>query len=713
TPVTNAYGQTTAKVELTNTQKDWLQQQLPSVDVKMIQELSRWLDAQTNAETGLVYSHVGDPRLKGWSVIYDDAMKTNANLLLLKIALVDKSFRYFTSRDGIWKYGGIINIVDASDPRAAGKGIEWIVHTGPNAFWGMVGAQAYLETGKSSYLEFAKSRADWVISLQNKDRNDFNYGGVRMGPRGENPQAQRINWDPKMPSFYELYCAEHNVDSYALFDMLYEITGEVKYKEARDLVLVWLGKVYDKKAHAFRWGTSEKDFLDTDRNIFVKAGIVPCYPLDANAWGISTIGKNALEALEPNAADKMYKFITDNYRVNISFTHPEGRKVTATLFDYVTHQDRKQLVNYVHDRADHKKAVSIGREPLGTPEWTNEVANAALRLFIDSFLGFNLEKAVYYKNEYRNILAELDKVQIKTPQGIAYPYAIGADEPQGVKANKQIGSGHDRPVGYGWNTPWKTEGGKFNLSPIGSSYRIMTALLADPLILGFGPLSKRKEIKVSELAKPLTQKEKEAKVLDESKIRTEAEDYVLAAWYRYQGGQWQEVIKIIEGMFRSHPDWVEIARKQQQEAAKLGYFPQASTEKELTPLYGKFWALYHLGTAHWQLMVAYDNLGNHQKALEHAKEIVINYSWAQCWDPKGWMWQMINSMKKEYPQLYREAMGQTKAKAPEIKPQEIKPAPVKEQAAPGALKPASVFGNIFGRLGAYGSAEGTLTAYTA
>ncbi|MCK5346238.1 MAG: tetratricopeptide repeat protein, partial [Candidatus Heimdallarchaeota archaeon] len=177
-------------------------------------------------------------------------------------------------------------------------------------------------------------------------------------------------------------------------------------------------------------------------------------------------------------------------------------------------------------------------------------------------------------------------------------------------------------------------------------------------------------------------------------IRTEAADTVLAAWYRYQSGQWQEVVNLVEKMFKDHPDWEEsIARLQQREAAKLGFFPQASTERELTPIFKKFWAVYHLGTAHFQAMVAYQNLGNHEKALEHAKEIITNYSWAQCWDPHGdrdnnpetgWMWQIIISLQREYSQLYKEAMKQTGEKKVRLKKGWLKTEP--------ALKKESIKG---------------------
>ena len=119
------------------------------------------MDAYTRPETGLGESHVGDPRLKFISFVYDDAQKTNANLLLKKMKLVRNSFKYFSTRQGIWKYGGIINGVDASDKALAGKGFEWLVHVGPNVFWGMVASLAYMDTGQKSFLEFAESRGDW------------------------------------------------------------------------------------------------------------------------------------------------------------------------------------------------------------------------------------------------------------------------------------------------------------------------------------------------------------------------------------------------------------------------------------------------------------------------------------------------------------------------------------------------------------------------
>ncbi|MBI3291293.1 MAG: hypothetical protein HYZ73_00530 [Elusimicrobia bacterium] len=152
-------------------------------------------------------------------------------------------------------------------------------------------------------------------------------------------------------------------------------------------------------------------------------------------------------------------------------------------------------------------------------------------------------------------------------------------------------------------------------------------------------------------------------------VRGSAEEYLKAAWAAVTRAQqaekmdpyqaetaWMTAVQEAEAMLRHHPNWVRRARAQAAQAAQAEDLPSASEVAELKPIFQKYWALYHIGTAQFIRAMGYSHLGFPKKAQEAAREIVTHYTWAQAWDPHGWFWQVERALETDYPELYQAAL---------------------------------------------------------
>ncbi|HSW40807.1 MAG TPA: hypothetical protein VLL97_15090, partial [Acidobacteriota bacterium] len=122
---------------------------------------------------------------------------------------------------------------------------DWTVHAGPNAWIGMAALQFCFETQElppSQFLRFARARAKFLEALQDSD------GGIRMGPKKQfHRTGDKTFW-------WKLKSVEHNESAVHFFDMLYQVTKEVSYKQTADRIYLWLAGMYDRKEHAFHRG---------------------------------------------------------------------------------------------------------------------------------------------------------------------------------------------------------------------------------------------------------------------------------------------------------------------------------------------------------------------------------------------------------------------------------------------------------------------------
>lgn len=63
-------------------------------------------------------------------------------------------------------------------------------------------------------------------------------------------------------------------------------------------------------------------------------------------------------------------------------------------------------------------------------------------------------------------------------------------------------------------------------------------------------------------------------------------------------------------------------------------FPSGSNDNVF-----RYWALNDVGTALFILGEAYRSTGQYEEEAQSYKILINEYSYAQCWDPKGWFWK--------------------------------------------------------------------------
>ena len=223
----------------------------------MIDKMYNWLVVHQNPRTGLIISYEGDRRLRDWAFIYDQALASQAYILFGDYDHAEKAFNFFlrqSHKQG--QFSGFANAYYASTSNVA----EHAVHCGPNIWLGISLLHYQRATLDATYLPLAKKIADWLIRIQEQDPS----GGLRGGPS--------VNW----------FATEHNLDGYAFFNMLFEITNEAKYKIARDKILSWLiTHAYDRKEIPINRGKGDSTVAT-----------------DTYAWSIAAIGPKKLKRIK-------------------------------------------------------------------------------------------------------------------------------------------------------------------------------------------------------------------------------------------------------------------------------------------------------------------------------------------------------------------------------------------------------------------------------
>ena len=161
-------------------------------------------------------------------------------------------------------------------------------NTGNTAYAALALLQYDALYGNEGYRKTAQLLMDRILEKNTDSRYGFTAGYDGW------PEA-----DVVYPFTYK--SIEHNIDAYAAFKRLYEITGEQKYKDAADSALSLIAALYDEEDHYFYTGTGD-DGITANKGIIV---------LDAQVWNRMALG----EEFEP------YKAVLDTVS---SMRTPEG-----------------------------------------------------------------------------------------------------------------------------------------------------------------------------------------------------------------------------------------------------------------------------------------------------------------------------------------------------------------------------------------------------
>ena len=185
----------------------------------------------TGGTVRLIQSYADQSGLESTSFTYDDAVSIHAYLLhgsrdslaraeVLGQGLIFAQANNFPFNDGRFAQAYFVNAASSSGAYITPAAFPFYFYTsavGDQAWAGMALAQLYLRTRKKDYLSAALKVANWIVT---NTYNTLGPGGYSFGTN-INPSNQSVP-SPNGKS------TEHNIDTYAFFIMLDELTHHGK-----------------------------------------------------------------------------------------------------------------------------------------------------------------------------------------------------------------------------------------------------------------------------------------------------------------------------------------------------------------------------------------------------------------------------------------------------------------------------------------------------
>ena len=339
--------------------------------------MSHWLVSHRNVKTGLVASFEGDASLEDTAFSYDQSLVAQAFLLSGEAEKAEAIFSFYDSRARRVN-GAYFNAYDTAN----GEPREMIVRTGPNLWLGIAVLQYGRTVNSRRFIPMARRLGDWALRLQDGE------GGLLGGPD--------VSW----------YSTEHNLDAYAFFGMLAEVTGEESYRRAQEKTLTWLKKyAYSNKNGGVNRGKGDATIAT-----------------DTLAWSIAALGPAKLEEMGFDP-ESILGFAEEHCGVKVDFQIPGGQKLEVQGFDFA-------------------KAQNLARGGVISTEWTSQMAVSYQVMARYFKAAGNLEKAGRYHEKADFYMSELQKMLIVSPSRTGQgrgclPYA----------------SADNVDTGHGWRTP--------------------------------------------------------------------------------------------------------------------------------------------------------------------------------------------------------------------------------------------------------------------
>ncbi|MCX5668644.1 MAG: PilZ domain-containing protein [Candidatus Omnitrophica bacterium] len=368
-------------------------------------KMYQWLKIHQNSRTGLVASFEGDKEIANWSFTYDLALLIQAYTQFLDFDRAKQILDFF-AHDAKRENGWFLNAYYSDD----GAPAEFIMQSGPNLWVGLAIMQYMQFTKDQSYLDLAESIAATIINLQDSGSG----GGIRGGPT--------VGW----------YSTEHNLDAYAFFNMLAQVTGKEVYSGAAQKAMNWMVKnTYDRPDLPVRRSKGDSTIAT-----------------DTYAWSIAAIGPQKLKDLGMDP-DKIMEFVEENCGVEVNFIRPNGQSVQIKGFDFAPqrHTSRGGVVS---------------------SEWTAQMV-VSYKIMEEFYLkkGDKI-KAANYGEKAQMYLSELGNMIISSPSASGQgegclPYAT----------QDQVDTGH------GWSTPKGSHTGSVS----GTTYTLFAYYGFNPLEL--------------------------------------------------------------------------------------------------------------------------------------------------------------------------------------------------------------------------------------
>ena len=381
------------------------------LEKKVSEKLCHWLAVHQNTRTGLLPSFEGDADTNDWAFTYDQALAAIAFTDQGAADLAQRILDFYLHAPSM-DDGGFANAYYAS----SGDVAEFMAHVGPNTWLGLAILQYTNKTKDKKYLDLARSIARWLDTMKDEE------GGLRGG--------RALTW----------YSTEHNLDAYAFYNMLYQLTQETTYQTRAEELLSWLNK----------------NAYSSIGNPLIKRGKGDStIATDTYAWSISAIGAGKLKeiGMEP---DSIMDFAIDNCSVSVDYKRPEGYLVRVKGFDFA-------------------KLTNEARGGVISCEWSAQMILALKLMSRYHEQAQDQDKAQNYQHLANDYLSELSKMIITSPSPVGQgefclPYS----------SHEFVDTGH------GWRTPKGNRTG----SVAATAYAIFA-------IEGFNPLSLNDEGKAA------------------------------------------------------------------------------------------------------------------------------------------------------------------------------------------------------------------------
>ncbi|MCX5703703.1 MAG: hypothetical protein NT066_04345, partial [Candidatus Omnitrophica bacterium] len=368
-------------------------------------KMYQWIKIHQNPRTGLVMSFEGDSEIVNWAFTYDQSLAAQAYINFSDFPRAQKIFDFF-SKMAKRENRQFFNAYYSLD----GSPVEYIVHSGPNIWLGIAIMHYTKRTDDNSYLDLAEEIARGIMDLQAQDKE----GGIRGGPN--------VDW----------YSTEHNLDAYAFFNMLYNVTLKPQYSIAADKVWNWLVQhTYDKVDIPVKRGKGDSTIAT-----------------DTYAWSIAAIGPEKLEKFGMNP-DRIIEFAEDNCAVTVSYLRPGGDTVKIKGFDFAPQRH-------------------LARGGVVSSEWTAQMV-----------IAFKIMSDFYYK---KGMIAKARTYALKADEYLAglSNMIISSPSPSGQGESCLPYATEDFvDTGHGWISP----GGKSTGSLAGTVYALFAYYNYNPLRL--------------------------------------------------------------------------------------------------------------------------------------------------------------------------------------------------------------------------------------
>jgi hypothetical protein len=189
---------------------------------------NQMMDAYATGSTvRLIQSYADQSGLESTAFTYDNAVSIHAYLLhgsrdslarseLLGQGLIDAQANNFPFNDGRFAQAYFVNQPSASGAYITPAAFPFFFYSsavGDQAWAGMALAQLYRRTGNADYLTAALAVANWIVT------NTYNT----LGPGGYSFGTNINQFNQSVPS-PNGKSTEHNIDTYAFFSMLAELT---------------------------------------------------------------------------------------------------------------------------------------------------------------------------------------------------------------------------------------------------------------------------------------------------------------------------------------------------------------------------------------------------------------------------------------------------------------------------------------------------------